>query len=285
MPQVFIIGLPDNLRTRVQVKLNQHDIGADYILAGKGSLNRFVLFPDESHGAQMLSAYIRKIGENYEQASVFVLPYAPIPLDLQGELETLESMKGSVRYFHQACNGWPSLHAKKPKLDQAFVDAVYTLLILAVAGEQQPEVVLPSEHLRLAMAANPELIVTGDVAELCDQVSPGRYPFLISAIDAFVELIRCKGDVGGELERFFAQRNLTLAQSGGITVDLDIFSGGRRVHKHSCNTHLKKGDATTPQVAARVYYDFWLHENVFRVFLLYMGPHPERNLTRTHHLG
>ena len=284
MPQVFIIGLPDNLRTRVQVKLNQQDIGADYILAGKGSLNRFVLFPDESHGAQMLSAYIRKIGEDYEQASVFVLPYAPIPLDLQDDLDTLEVVGGSVRYFHQACNGWPSLHPKKPKLDQPFVDAVYTLLICAVVGEQQAEVVLPSEHLRQAMAGNPELIVVGDAAELCDEVSPGRYPFLISAIDAFVELIRRKGDAGCELERFFAQSNLTLAQSGGITVDLDILSGGRSVRKHSCNTHLKKGDATTPQVAARVYYDFWLHENVFRVFLLYIGPHPERNLTRTYHL-
>ncbi|MNH16136.1 hypothetical protein D3C79_757660 [compost metagenome] len=194
-------------------------------------------------------------------------------------------MGGDVRYFNQGCSGWPSLEVKRPKLDQAFLDAVYRLLTAGVAGEQEPEVVLPSEHLRQAIAENPELIVTGDVATLCDEVSQGRYPFLIQAINAFVELIRCKGEAKDGFESFFTQRRLLHAQSGGITVDLEVFSGGRCVHRHSCNTHLKKGDGTTPQAAARIYYDFWLNDGVFRVFLLYMGPHPDRNISRAHHLA
>ena len=282
MSRVFIVGLPKLVRNRTESALRAagyfaRSIQADR-LAKRGIL---ALLPDASHAPDMLRAYCDSL-ESYDQAKIYVLPFAWIPDELYDELDCLEEMGAEVIEFEMGADGCPTVDPINPTLDQAFQDDVVSLLKKQIIGDQ-PEL-LPSEHIQQATAQHPELIVVHDAIELCDQVAKARFPWVISAINALIEMIGANGEIG-EHELFFAQRGLIHAQTGGIAINLEVFHEGKSIRELESSVHLKKGDKTTPQSAARIYYQTLSHKQKFYVFLLYIGPHPDRDLERTHHLN
>lgn len=287
MDQVFIIGLPNQLRRRVETALEGLGISPNTIPAGIDKAGHLKLLPDPSVAASRLREYCESVEGGYDCAEVYVLPYTFLTPDLRGELDALEEMGAEVVYFEMEKDGWPYMHHPRPKITEAFLDAIFHLLLAEVAGEikgDDVEVADPSECIRLACQGTPNLIVVGSAIDLCDSIAPERYSWVKLAIDAFVELIRHEGNVGN-LDAFFETRQLYNAKTGGISVKLEVRVEGRRVHLATTSAHLKKGDATSPQAAARIYYQFATLSGTFYVFLLYAGPHPERNLSYVHHLS
>lgn len=292
MVKVFIIGLPNQIRRRVEASLNSQGIVATSIAADRDKAGRMKLLPDPSQAVGKLREYCDFVEGGYDYAEIYVLPYTPIPPDVDDELDSLEDMGAEVVRFEMEEDGWPYLHAPKPKIDQPFLDGVFSSLIKEIVGEQKAEgegetatALLPSVCVQRACEKTPNFIVVGNAIDQCDAIAPGRRGWVKEAIDALVEIVVLKGNVGESLEVFFQGRQLYLARSGGITVSLDVMLNGKKAHAVSTNDHLKKGDRTTPQAAVRIYYHLATVNEQFYVFLLYLGPHPERDLAYIHHLS
>jgi len=282
MSRVFIVGLPKLVRNRVESVLRAAGYFAKSIQADRRAKSGILaLLPDASHAPDMLRAYCDSL-ESYDQAKIYVLPFAWIPDELYGELDSLEAMGAEIIEFDMGVDGCPAIDTINPTLDQVFQDDVVSLLKKQIIGDQ-PDL-LPSAHIQQVVAQLPELIIVHDAIDLCDQVAKARFPWIIGAINAFAEMIRANGEVG-EHEPFFAQRGLIHAQTGGIAISLDVYCEGKSVRELESSVHLKKGDHTTPQSAARIYYQVLPHNQKFYVFLLYVGPHPDRGFERTHNLG
>lgn len=287
MDQVFIIGLPNSSRRRVETAIEGHGISPSTIPADIDKSGRLKLLPDPSVAASRLRDYCESVEGGYDCAKVYVLPYIFLTPDLEDELAALEEMGAQVVYFEMEKDGWPYMHHPKPKITEAFLDAIFHLLLAEIAGEIKGgdlEAIEPSECIRLACTGTPGLVVVGSAIDLCDSIAAERHPWVKLAIDALVELIEHKGIVGN-LDAFFEARQLYNAKTGGISVRLEVKYEGQRVHLATTSAHLKKGDATSPQAAARIYYQFAVLQGVFYVFLLYVGPHPDRNLSFVHHLS
>lgn len=280
MGRVFIIGLPKVIRSRVEAALKVSGFFVKSILADRHKKHDVLtLLPEIDQAPGLLRAYYDAL-DSYDLARVYVLPFTDLPHELDRELDALHDLGGKVIEFEMGVNGCPSLERANPKLDQAFQDAVVQLLVGEIVGVQQ--VVLPSTHIQSVLQQTPTLILLGDAIALCDDVAPGRYPWVIEAINALVEIIQAKGDVG-DFEAFFARRKIIHAQSGGITVNLTVTKRKTASLSVKCNTHLKKGDGTTPQAAARLYYHAYGGDPDYYIFLLYVGPHPDRDISRRHH--
>ncbi|EPN9800013.1 hypothetical protein ACT5AY_001480 [Pseudomonas aeruginosa] len=280
MDQVFIIGLPNQIRRRLEAALEDYDISPTTIPADIDRSGRLKLLPDPSVAASRLQQYCETVEGGYDHAEVYVLPYTFLPEDLSEELSALAGMGAEIVYFAMEEDGWPYMHHPKPKITEKFLDAIFHLLLAEIAGEikdDSVETILPSQYIRQACQCTPNLIVVGGAIDLCDAVAPGRYPWVKLAVDALAELADKKGNVG-VLDAFFTERRLYHAKSGGITIQLDIKLGEKHVVSETSNEHLKKGDATTPQAAVRVYYQLRSLGGVIYVFLLYIGPHPEKDL-------
>lgn len=287
MDQVFIIGLPNQLRRRVEAALEGLEISPSTIPADIDRSGRLKLLPDPSVAASRLREYCESVDGGYDCAEVYVLPYTFLTDELREELAALEGMGAEVVYYEMEKDGWPYMHHPKPKITEAFLEAIFHLLLADIAGEikgEEVKVVEPSVCIRLACEGAPNLIVVGNAIDLCDSVAVERYSWVKLAIDALVELIGLKGGVGN-LDAFFEARRLYNAKTGGISIKLDVRVDGRRVHLATTSAHLKKGDGTSPQAAARIYYQFAVLESEFYVFLLYVGPHPDRNLSYVHHMA
>ncbi|WP_210558338.1 MULTISPECIES: hypothetical protein [unclassified Pseudomonas] len=287
MTQVFIIGLPVSLLRRVEATLEEKGFVPTIIAADKDRSGKLKLLPDPSVAAHKLTAYCDGVEGGYNFAEIYVLPYTPIPEDVTATLTALEGMGAQVDYFQMEVDGWPYLHKAKPRLDEPFLNAVFSTLLLEILLEDDnaEEELLPSQYIRAATERTGQLIVVANAIELCDNVAPGRYDFIRLAIDAFEELIELKGEVGtGGLEEFFRERGLLHAKSGGITIELEIKRQGKKLQSECSNAHLKKGDKTTPQSAARIYYQYLRLDDVFYLFLLYAGPHPDTDFFQSHNL-
>lgn len=284
MIQVFLLGLPRPLRRRVESALEGRGIVPSSVIADIDSRGgRLQLMPKPHLAVNDLRSYCEAVEGGYQNAEIYVLPYAPIPDDVQGELDALRDMGAQVIEFEMESDGWPYLHLPRPRIDQAFLDKVFELLILEVVDEdeeQDPAPLTPSQYIMQAVQGCPNLVIVGDAIDLCDQIANHRHPFIFSAIDAFVVLIERLGDVG-VLRQFFQERGLNHAQTGGIGVELDIKLNGVRIRRETHHTHLKSGDGTTVQAAVRIYYQCLLREGIYRVFILYVGPHPDTDFSRT----
>ena len=98
-------------------------------------------------------------------------------------------------------------------------------------------------------------------------------------MEAFVELVAGNG-CGVGLDEFFKTRNLHFAKTGCIQTKLEISVNSKVIRDEVHHIHLKSGDRTSPQEAARIYFQMLAHEQLLWIFLLYVGPHPEINITR-----
>lgn len=271
---MFIIGLPLQLRARLEGAARKKGIRISSVFADIGRKGSLKLLPDPSDAIHNLRVYYEQFGDSYEDASVLVLPYAPIPEDLENELDVLEDFGAKIVSFEEGNNDWPVL-AKKTRPDTSFLNNVFHQLMEEIFGDDEK---LPSDYFRSISERNPNIIIAKGALDTCDQVAEYRRVFFSAAADALIEMVGKNGKVG-QIDAFFKNLGLIHAQSGGISTTLTVFRDGKRVHQRTTNTHLKKGDNTTPQAAARIYYQEFLLDQQCYVAILYAGPHPDEDIS------
>ena len=281
MTNVFIVGLPQSEQSRVESKVLKRQMRAHIIPCGWGNQGEYVLLPHPSFAIHALWEYCKTVGEGFDDARIFVLPYALLPEDVADNIVEMSEMGAKVVCFDQEKDGWPFLK-RNEQLDQPKASTITRLLLEAIGGEEKPET--PSAYIADAVASCPGLVVVANAIDTCDEVSKQRYRFVRDGIDALVEIIGLQGQTEGTMEEFFLARKLNLAQSGGDNIKLEVFQGGKSVHKGTSCIHLKKGDATKPQNCPRIYYQAVGLPSGYYVFLLYVGPHREGDFERAHYL-
>lgn len=278
MSTVFIVGLPTALLKRFKAVADRGQLQVESILAALGVQGYFRLSPDPEQAVHAFSAYADGLS-NFSDAKVLVLPYAPIPQSLQGELGFIEEEGGSIIRFSAGRDGWPK--ATVSQFGQEFNDCVLNLLIEFLFPEGRPRELLPSEYFAAASGRQKNILIPGGAITLCDEVARHRYKFMRTAADA-LERLAADG-LQGTAEDFFRSFELLHANSGGIFAQLEVFRAGKQLHKGGAHTHLKQGDGTKKIAAARVYYYRFEMEGP-HVAILYAGPHPDYDVARAHSL-
>ncbi len=274
MGEVLIIGLPQKVRQRVENSATRNGVRITSILAGLRSDRTFQLLPHPSQAVHTVRNHIDKIND-FSDVSIVVLPYAPIPDDLKTELDAIDELGGNLRRPVPGTDDWPAFRRrKKGDSDHIFDRKLCDRIAALVCSQQVTE--LPSAYFERLQTDHPRFLVADGVMELCDSVAPHRYEFMRVCADAFVEILQEYGSVG-VMQQFFSTRGLTLAQSGGISTTIRVIRAGKVLHNETSNMHLKQGDSTTPQSAARIYFQHFSIDSEYYIAISYAGPHPNTN--------
>ena len=238
------------------------------IWADVGRKGTPILLPHPNEAIHSLDAYFRR----ESNPKVIVLPYAPVPTEVMEEVETLVELgMGISTVIESGDPHWPAMK-KGRYFDGDFLQQLFTAI------EQQlfePEEVLPAEYLMQLAERCPRLIIPDGSLAFCNDVASHRYSFIKQTGDALHRLCEENGSVGPLFE-FFESRGLDYARTGGMTGSLEVFSQGMLVLNQESNDHVKQGDKTTPQAAARVYFQTFDHAGKYYVAILYAGPHPDQ---------
>lgn len=273
MASACIVGLPMQLRARLEASCRRQEIDLVSIIAGKGKEGKLWLLPHPREVKPLLHAYVDGLPQ-YTDARIIVLPYVPLPSDLQDEIAVLTDSGAQVLHVSTDEGAWPTL-ASDRDFDEVFREKLFRALTnLLLPGENAQE--LPSAYFALACGRSPNLLLASTILRRCDAVSEDRYKFMRDAVDAFEFLL--SGDPGMSLEEFFKTRDLIHAQSGGITAKVTVKIGERNAYSASTQTHLKQGDATTRASAARIYYHRFVIDGAPFIAVLHAGPHPDRDV-------
>lgn len=276
-----IIGCPNTLINRIKAAAVRCDAQLHLILAAIGLQGYFGLLPHDSHASGELNRYLDQL-TSLNDAVVVLLPYCPLPDELKEELDALEAIGGQVIRVKQGADGWPKATGK---LDAAFVEQIAKSLLASLFPGGVPREPTPSEHFRAIAQRMPNLHLPNRALDECDNVAPHRFKFMRSAGSAMEKYLT--DGAGGRLDAFFESCGLKHAQTGGVMATLKVYRTGVCLLNESVQTHLKQGDKTTPQAAARIYYHHYEIDKVVCVAVLYAGPHPDesvKELTREMHL-
>lgn len=268
MSEAFIIGLPKGIRPKVEGRAKSAGAVVSSILCGLGKEGRPILLPHPSDAIHHLRSYIDRV----DSPNIVVLSYAPLPVEVAIELGAVADLYGGgVRIVDSQESNWPRF-SRKSGFNQKFLNELFDALEIALFGSKK--VVLPSEHLQLLSAETPRLIIANGALDSCEEVAHFRRSFIINSANALRDLCARNGMVG-PLSEYFSSRGLDFASTGGSTTKLEVFRGNERLYYESSNYHLKQGDSTTPQAAARVYFQAFSLGGDYYVVVLYCGPHPK----------
>ncbi|MFA5732720.1 MAG: hypothetical protein WC934_12050 [Acidithiobacillus sp.] len=140
---MFIIGLLKQLRSRTEAEAQRRGRYVSAVLADVGAKGTVRLLPIDSDAVHSFRYYLNSLA-SYEDAHVLVLPYSPIPQDLEEELQALASLQGLV-VRPQADGLQLPRPTKRP--ETTFFNAIFAF----IAGQLAPEnadVESPSEYFR-----------------------------------------------------------------------------------------------------------------------------------------
>lgn len=277
---VFIIGLPRSIRARIEAEARRNGLSLISILCDIGKEGALMLLPHPDQAIFRLRSYYDQL-DDIDDAYIIVLPYAPIPKDLEVELDLVDTMGGTTVRPTQGQDDWIQNKAKRP--DTTVLNSICERLLKEIFPNHYlfpAQADLPSEYFRASSESRPQLIFSGDIFEVCDQVAIHRYAFMRKAADAFAEMVAKNGHVG-PADTYFGTLGLEHAQTGGIQTTLEVIRGASSIYNKTSSVHLKQGDKTTPQAAARIYYHSFLHEKRCYIVVLYAGPHPEADISLT----
>lgn len=268
---MFIIGLLRPLRARTEAEAKRRGCVVSSILSDVGANGTARLLPIDSDAVYKFRHYLDCL-TSFEDAFVLVLPYAPIPEDLEEELQAFTSLEGRV--VRPKADGL-DLPRPTKRPDTMFFNAIFAFIACQLHPENADINSPPSAHFLKTAEDNTRLLIAKGALDYCDAVAKHRWRFLTKAADAFASLLQEDGLASDRLEVFFKKHGLTHAQSGGINAKLQIYKNGELVHQQTSNTHLKQGDHTTAEAAARIYYQCFSFEERFYIVILYAGPHPD----------
>lgn len=277
MSRVFIIGMPVSIRAGFEAAARGHGIDLTLVLAAPGKTGPLQLRPYIGQAAADFENYLNAFTD-WSKAYVIILPYTDLPLELDDLVVMVEDAGGTVIEPVPGEEGWPKAPRGKAP-DRTFYDALYGQLVAILFPTQDlPPCDVPSTSLRAALGRHKLLVAAENLFDHCDDIAPLRHQFVADTLEAFLHILE-KG-AGGRIDAFFDSRGLTHAQTGGSLVKVEIWCAGKKLKAFSINTHIKSGDHTTAEGAARVYYcSFQL--KAFKYFgLLYVGAHPDGEMTR-----
>ena len=112
----------------------------------------------------------------------------------------------------------------------------------------------------------------------CDDIHHTRHRFLKTSAELLEKFCKKRGAVQMGLASYFGDRGVDLATTGGVKTTIYLMKSDRIIEKRSSNMHLKEGDATAPIACPRIYFQHLDRDQQFRLFLLYVGPHPPKDL-------
>jgi len=276
--RVCVIGLPLKLSDRFKVAAQRANTSLNLVFSAVGMTGFLGLIPHEDQAIHELQAYLNGL-DDYANAYVIVLPYTTIPHNLKDELHVLRNdFEGTVLEPKAGVDNWPI--ATTGEIDSAFFDQLLRALLGSYFPNGIPEEALPSACFRNLAERDSRVIVPAGSLEFCDQVAKHRYKFMRNAVGA-IETFLTEG-ADGRIDAFFEKLGLKHAQSGGIVASLQVFREETCVHDGSTQTHLKQGDKTSKNAAARIYYYLFDIESKSYIGVLYAGPHPDSNVSRRH---
>lgn len=142
---------------------------------------------------------------------------------------------------------------------------------LVPAPELVETVPIPSQAFAAASAAEPRLVLCADALARADEVELYRHKFMARAADLLGRLAR--GEALGPPRDWKGLHGVDFAGGGRVLYRYDATCGHETLND-TADKHLKEGDHTTPQAAARVYFSRVRFSSGDRVVVFYVGPHP-----------
>lgn len=141
------------------------------------------------------------------------------------------------------------------------------------AAAASPSAKLPSVAFSEAAARSGHLLLADNCLVRADEIAEHRFAFAARAADVLSELANAQCETGERLDEWFQKRELNYANSGQVVYSYPrIGEAGGPIRSYA---HLKSGDRTTPQSAARIYFDIVESSAGKRfVVVFYCGPHP-----------
>lgn len=277
MSRVFIIGMPTALRVRFEKAALAHGIDLTLVLAAPGRGGELQLLPFAGQAKVDLEDFLGELPK-WSEACILILPYAELPPKLDEVVDMVAEEGGEVIEPEPGEDGWPAAPRRKAP-DAAFYNSLLAALCTELLPQQEaPPCPIPSAALRAAVERNSQLVIAEGVFDLCDEVDDMRHEFIVNALDSLVYIL--EQGASGRFDAFFGARGLIHAQTGGSLVTVEVYQGERLAKSFKVQTHLKQGDNTSPQSAARIYYCKFQLGTVTNIGVLYVGPHPEGAMTR-----
>lgn len=275
MPHVLVIGLPKGASQLVDSFAKRAGLLLARVYAQPGNQGSLVLLPRPEHCLPEIRRYFdtNSAGApDYAGCHVLVLPYADVPSDCFVELGVAESMGAHVAFpTHGQDSTWPKLSRRKGP-DQEFHVALAKRIQVHFAPLVQEQNKFPSEFIKQLSQDCPQLLIADNALNECDNVALHRYEFICKAVTALTNAVTT--GLTSRFDEYCANQGLLHAQTGGSTFTLRIHGSTAKQPDIVSKTHLKQGDKTTKEAAARVYYTFFVANDVRYVALLYAGPHP-----------
>lgn len=276
MSRVFIIGLPTAIRVRFEKAAAEHGIELSVVLAGPDRVG-LKLLPYVGQAATDLEEHLHNLSD-WSKARILILPYTELPDRLGDLVDMVDEQGGEVIEPEPSSDGWPP-EVRRRQPDSVFYDGLFNrlcaLLLPPVAKATCP---IPSQAIGAVVDKHDRFVFAEGIYDVCDDVDLLRRDFVVNALEALVH--HHQNGAKGGLDEFFKLRGLTHAQSGGSEVTVKVHYGDGKLKSFKTNTHLKQGDSTTPQGAARIYYCRFNIEGAAYIGVLYVGPHPEGDMVR-----
>lgn len=276
MPHILILGLPKSTSQKVDsfaksVGLMVHRVYADIAKNGL-----FGLLPKPEFCIKEISNYLdqNSVGSaDYRDLHILVLPYASIPQECIVDLKVAEEMGAQVSYVDPSSDAtWPGHSRRKPANHEFYTTvsnniSAYLQSIIPAIQESL------TEFINRIAAEYETFFLAEKSIDDCEKVAPHRQAFIRKAVDALANV--AKHGLNTRFDDHCRELGLHHAQTGGAKFTL-TFSGSKGpAEAITCQTHLKQGDKTSREAAARVYYHLLDIESTRYAILLYAGPHPD----------
>lgn len=271
---IFVVGLPSNLRARFVAEAARHGERPGISLVVKQQY-RYEFTPPSGQCVADLTNFAME--QDWRNLTVVVLPYVALPPQMKPELQALAEEGVTVVRPIRGENGWP-LRLVSQEEEDDFTGEVYRALIdLLGWGAAPPS---PAERFLKSARRLVDYEILGNALRTCDEVHHSRHRFLKTSAELLEKFCKKRGAIDMPMAAYFQDRGIDLAISGGIETTICLVKGGRLVHKQVSNDHLKEGDGTTPIASPRIYFQRLDRHDQFRLYLLYVGPHPAKDVER-----
>jgi len=131
---------------------------------------------------------------------------------------------------------------------------------------------LPSESFLEAEGNSAHLVLARDALDSADSLAEHRHRFASKAANL---LRRCaNGEAVGPMRGWKESHGVDFAPVGKVSVAYSITCAGETKTGKS-QWHLKEGDNTSVESAARVYFDRIEFQGVSKIVVFLVGPHPD----------
>ncbi len=277
VPHILVIGLPKGIQHPIDGFAKSIGLLVKRVYAELGNKGTLNLLPRPEHCLPEISAYLDTASQgadNYSGCHIVVLPYASVPPECLHELEVAAAMGAIVSYPDPAADStWPQVPTRRKPAAHDFNRALterlkQELRLFAPVREETLSEFIQQHAIECGV-----LLIADAALDSCDKTAPHRHEFIRNAVIAMTSA--AIDGLHGRFEAYCGERGLLHAQNGRTAFVMSIYDGDDRIEQVKCETHLKQGDRTTREAAARVYYSFVDLEGVRYVALLHAGPHPD----------